>query len=186
MTIKASPGRRLVTFAAATPPVRRIPSALARRFDQICTTALAQALAESDLTPVEFAVLPYLSKQGAEPGDPGEPDIDQRGLADRLGIDRNSAGLLAERLETKGLVERRPSTVDRRSRLLRLTKRGETLLRKLHPRALQSQAEVLAVLDPVERELLLDLLVRVIEGNWSMARPGTGRRKRSARTRRRS
>jgi hypothetical protein len=38
-----------------------------------------------------------------------------------------------------------------------------------------------SVLKPAERELLLDLLVRLIEGNWIHARPGAGRRKRKQR-----
>jgi hypothetical protein len=37
------------------------------------------------------------------------------------------------------------------------------------------------VLKPKERELLLDLLARVIEGNKALARPGSGRRKRRVR-----
>jgi hypothetical protein len=36
------------------------------------------------------------------------------------------------------------------------------------------------VLQPDERELLLDLLVRVIEGNRTLARPGASRRKRGS------
>jgi hypothetical protein len=40
---------------------------------------------------------------------------------------------------------------------------------------------MLSVLKPAERELLLDLLVRLIEGNWIHARPGAGRRKRKQR-----
>jgi hypothetical protein len=39
---------------------------------------------------------------------------------------------------------------------------------------------VLAPLAPRERELFLDLLIRVIQGNRTHARPGAGRRKRGA------
>jgi hypothetical protein len=39
--------------------------------------------------------------------------------------------------------------------------------------------QVLDALDPAERDLLIDLLVRVIEANPDLARPGAGRRKRS-------
>ena len=153
-------------------PVRRIPLALARRFFQICTSASAEAVAEADLTPLEFAVMAYTSSVD------GEPDLDQSALAARLGVDRNSASLLVGSLESKGLLKRRVSDTDRRARLVRLTARGEKLLAKVRPKAIERQQQVLDVLDPAEREVLLDLLVRVIEANPDLARPGTGRRKR--------
>jgi DNA-binding MarR family transcriptional regulator len=163
---------RLVRFGNKTPPVRRIPNALARRFFQICTTATAESVADADLAPLEFAVMAYVSR------DADEPDLDQSRLAGRLGIDRNNVGLLLERLETKGLLERRVNGRDRRARMMRLTARGERLWQRLAPIAAAGQRRILAVLAPADRERLLDLLVQVIEGNRAMARPGTGRRKR--------
>lgn len=162
----------LLTFKRATPPVRRIPLALARRFFQICTAAAADSVAEADLTPLEFAVLAYLNRMV------GEPDIDQLSLTARLGIDRNNTSLLVERLQSRGLLEQRINGNDRRARLLRLTTKGEKLHKQLYPKALAGQQKILEVLKPKERDLLLDLLARVIEGNRSLARPGAGRRKR--------
>lgn len=162
----------VVRFKGDAPPVRRAPNALARRFFQICTTATAESVADAGLTPLEFAVMAYVSKEG------GVPDADQRQLADMLGIDRNNTGLLVERLEREGIVERRINAADRRARMVRLTPVGEALWRRLYPKAMAGQQRLLAVLSPDERELLITLLVRVIEGNWAMARPGTGRRKR--------
>jgi len=162
----------LVKFDLKVPAVRRVPLALARRFFQICTTAAAASVKDADLTPLEFAVMAYLNKLV------GEPDIDQSSLAARLGLDRNNTGLLVERLESRGLLERRTNGDDRRARLLRLTPRGERLHSRLYPKAFAGQQQILDVLDPSERETLLDLLVRVIEGNLSLAQPGSGRRKR--------
>jgi len=155
------------------PAIRRIPLALARRFFQICTSASAEAVTQADLTPLEFAVMAYVNSID------GEPDLDQSALAARLGVDRNSTSLLVGSLESKGLVDRRVSDTDRRARLVRLTPRGEKLFAKLHPKAVELQQHVLDVLDPAERVLLIDLLVRVIEANPDRARPGAGRRKRS-------
>jgi len=155
------------------PAIRRIPLALARRFFQICTSASAEAVTQADLTPLEFAVMAYVNSID------GEPDLDQSALAARLGVDRNSTSLLVGSLESKGLVDRRVSDTDRRARLVRLTPRGERLFAKLHPKAVELQQHVLDVLDPAERVLLIDLLVRVIEANPDRARPGAGRRKRS-------
>jgi DNA-binding MarR family transcriptional regulator len=146
--------------------------ALARRFFQICTTATAEALAGKDLTPLQYAVLAYLI---------GEPDIDQSGLAARLGIDRNTTSVLVDELEKKGLLARRVNGADRRARLLRLTPRGQKLHARVHPLTFAGQQELLSVLAPDERDILLDLLVRLIEGNRVLARPGTGRRMRGSR-----
>jgi len=165
----------LLKLGREVPPVRRVPIALARRFFQICTAAAAECTAEADLTPQEFAVMAYVNKVV------GEPDIDQRGLAARLGIDHAHTSLLIDRLEQRGLLERRVNGEDRRARLLRLTSRGEKLHARLYPDAFAGQQRILEVLKPSERDVLLDLLVRVIEGNRHLARPGAGRRKRSPR-----
>ena len=171
---QAFPSTGLVDLEAGVPPVRRVPIALARRFFQICTTAAVEGLDGTGLTPLEFAVMAYLNRNR------GEPNIDQNGLAARLGVDRNTTSLLVDRLEAEGLLERRVSPEDRRARLLRLTVRGEKLHDRIGPKAAAGQQRIMQVLKPSERELLLDLLVRVIEGNRSLARPGTGRRKRGS------
>src|SRR5262245_5506434 len=162
-TFTSARSRKLVTFERGTPPVHRVPSPLARRFDQICVSTLAQALAGEDLTPLEFAVLRYVDE---------EPGIDQSGLCERLGIDRNSTSLLVNRLESNGLLARRVNGDDRRARLLFLTPDGKRLHDRVHPKTFAGHQRMLSVLKPAERELLLDLLVRVIEGNRLLARPG--------------
>lgn len=83
-------------------------------------------------------------------------------------------------LEAKGLLEQRVSEADRRARLIRLTRRGENLFRNLHPQALAAQEQILAFLEPAERDLLLDLLLRVIDQYRHLARPGAGRRNRNS------
>lgn len=156
------------------PPLRRVPLALARRFFQVCNTAGAAAVADADLTPLEFAVMAYVNSID------GAPDIDQGGLAARIGVDRNTTSLLVRSLESKGLLTQQVSEADRRVRLIRLTPEGEELYAALHPKALAAQHQVLAGLSPADREVLLDLLIRVIDENRHLARPGAGRRRRNA------
>jgi DNA-binding MarR family transcriptional regulator len=149
-------------------PIKRIATPLARRFAQICTAALADMTAEAGLTPLQYAALSYLCD---------EPDIDQNGLASRLGVDRTSVGQFIDQMEAKGLVERRINGADRRARMLRLSTRGTKLRERLRPKAHLVQSRLLGTLTPTEREILLELLVRVIEANETFARPGAGRRK---------
>jgi len=112
-------GRSIVVeLGPGIPPVRRVATALARRFYQICVTLSADSVAEANLTPLQFAVLACLNKRNGEPG------IDQNGLAARLGVERSHVSLLVEELGKRGLVERRVNGADRRARILRLTPKG--------------------------------------------------------------
>jgi DNA-binding MarR family transcriptional regulator len=54
-----------------------------------------------------------------------------RTLADRLQLRHNSTVELVQRSIERGLVERRPGTLDRREVLLRITPRGERLIGRL-------------------------------------------------------
>jgi DNA-binding MarR family transcriptional regulator len=162
----------VITWAGGA-PIRRVPVALARRFLQICTAVVAETLQEEDLTPLQFAVLANLN----------EPDVDQIGLAARIGVDRNTVGVLIEELESRGLIKRRVNGADRRARLVRLTARGNRLHERLRPVMRASQYRILSALAPDDRERFLDQLIRIIKSNEAYARPGAGRRKRSSRPR---
>jgi MarR family transcriptional regulator, temperature-dependent positive regulator of motility len=171
----ASPDRRSARdgsgAAAGTnlvAPVHRIPAHLARRFHQICLGAVAEAIEPAGITPGEYAVLAAVVDV---------PDLDQRNLAARLGIDAVSAGKTLDRLEGIGLVKRRVHPTDRRARLLSATSRGATLRRRLRPPAVAAQDRIMAPLSAAERDLFVDFLVRVVEANESYARPGNGRRR---------
>lgn len=155
-------------------PVRRTLGALTRRVHQISMAMTAEALDAGDLTPLQYGAMGCLNKRDGEPG------IDQVGLAARLGVDRNSASVLVNDLATKGLLERRIDGADRRARLLRLTTKGERLFLQVRKRNLAAQARTLETLKADERELLLNLLTRVIAANGAYARPGAGRRKRGS------
>jgi DNA-binding MarR family transcriptional regulator len=163
------PSRIVVLSGGA--PIARSPAPLARRFAQICTGFLIEALADADLTPPQYTVLNYLSFA---------PGVDQISLAAGLGVDRTSTSQLLDQLEARGLVERRVNGVDRRARLLRLTKAGEKLIQRVRPPKRGLSDPVLAPLEPAEREAFLDMLVRIIKGNEAYARPGIGRRKPSS------
>jgi DNA-binding MarR family transcriptional regulator len=115
----------VVELGPGIPPVRRVATALARRFYQICVTLSADSVAAADFTPLQFAVLACLNKRNGEPG------IDQNGLAARLGVERSHVSLLVEELGNRGLVERRVNGVDRRARILRLTSKGEAAFDRL-------------------------------------------------------
>ncbi len=153
------------------PPLPRAPAPLARRFQQVCSTMVSDAIAGEGVVQIEYGSLIALEI---------EPGIDQRRLADAVGIDPSNASLVVERLHSMGLIERRINGVDRRARELYLTAKGKALWRRARVKGKVTNAKILAPLASHERELFLDLLVRVIQGNWTHARPGAGRRKRNS------
>jgi DNA-binding MarR family transcriptional regulator len=158
-----------------TPPWHGIPTAIARRFHQICVGSTAEVVSEAGLTPLQYGVLVHLSKLTGKPG------IDQNSLADRLNVDRNTASLLVEELVKTGLLERQVNGADRRARILSLTPKGEKLYARLRPIHLAANESILAPISARERKLLIDLLIRVIEGNPAQEDRGLGGRKRRLR-----
>jgi DNA-binding MarR family transcriptional regulator len=79
------------------------------------TSAQAQLMSEAGLTPAHFRALSIL--------DPDEPRP-MRALADTLCCDASMATWLVDRLEERGLVERRTPPSDRRVKTIVLTPLG--------------------------------------------------------------
>jgi len=150
------------------PASHRVPTHLARRFQQICLGAAAEVIEPAGMTPAEYGLLAAVQDM---------PGLDQRRLAAALGIDPVSAGQMIDRLEHAGLVARRVDPDDRRARLLSATPSGGALRQRLRLSALAAQERIMASLTLAERAMFLDLLTRVVEANQSYARPGNGRRR---------
>jgi DNA-binding MarR family transcriptional regulator len=151
-------------------PVR--PLYLSRHFQQICTAIVAESLIGEGLTPLQWTTLACIEQV---------PGVDQRRLARAVGIVPVSAGQVIDQLEAMGLVDRRMNGTDRRARELRLTTRAKKLRRRLLPKNISAGERILAPLAPRERAVFLDMLIRIIRGNWEHNRPGAGRRKRGSR-----
>src|SRR5438309_11634249 len=79
---------------------------------------LPSAAAEFDLSPVQCHVLHLI--------EPGRP-LPMGRLADTLSCDASNVTGLVDRLEVRGLVQRRPSAADRRVKVLHLTPAGSRL-----------------------------------------------------------
>src|SRR4051812_29475420 len=157
------------------PPWHGAPTAIARRFHQICAARTSEVVSEYGLTPLQYGAMVHLSGQAGQPG------VEQNAFADRLSVDRNTASLVVEQLVKKGLAERQVNGADRRVRLLKLTPRGEKLYARVRPAFLAINESILAPITPRGRKLLIDLLIRVIEGNLTDGKRGIRRRNRSAR-----
>jgi MarR family transcriptional regulator, organic hydroperoxide resistance regulator len=97
-----------------------------------------------------------------------EDGVSQRDLAAILGLDPSQVVLLVDELAESGLVERRPSATDRRTKLVVATGAG----RQVRAAAVEDVASVvsaqLSELTSTERYLLRDLLSRLALGSGSI------------------
>lgn len=123
---------------------------LIRRLHQQSTQVFQARMQEAgfDMTSVQFAALDAIAQQ---------PGIDQAGLAATISFDRATIGGVVDRLEQKGLLQRRVSEQDRRARQLHLTPQGRRLLKACRPVVEALQAEILAPLSAAERAAFLTL-----------------------------
>ena len=113
---------------------------------------LPSLAAELDLSPAQCHVLQLI-----EPGR-GAP---MGRLAQTLACDASNVTGLVDRLETRGLVCRRPSDVDRRVKVLDLTPKGARLRGLLLDR-MTSPPAALARLSLAERRALTRILTRLL------------------------
>jgi len=91
---------------------------------------------------------------------PGQ-ELPMRALAESLYCDASYVTDLVDRLEERGLIERRTSSEDRRVKLIALTAEGEELRERVVGE-LYEPPEELANLDPEETEQLAGLLSKAL------------------------
>ncbi len=165
----AAKGARSIA-TSATPAIvgRRALAHLSSRLAQIVRSLLTEVLEPHGLTGQHWGVMVAIVR---------EPGTDQRRVAERQGIDANSASRYIDELEHLGLVRRVPSPVDRRSNQLELTAAGKQLRSKLLGPSIAAQDRALDCLNDAEKATLVSLLSRVVEANKALAQPGVGRRK---------
>jgi MarR family transcriptional regulator for hemolysin len=87
--------------------------------------------------------------------------INQTGLADLLEIEPISLARLIDRMEQAGWVERRPDPKDRRAWLLFLTEKTKPVFSKMVEVGKEVRADALQGFTIAERDLILELLLRV-------------------------
>lgn len=150
-----------------------IPTAIARRFHQICAARTVKVVGEFGLTPLQYGVMVHLARITGD-------GIEQNVLADRINVDRNTASLVVEHLVQMGVVARQVSGADRRVRLLSLTAKGNKLCARLRPALSAVNDDILSPITRGERKLLMELLIRVIEENLRHPNGTRRQRKRSS------
>ena len=141
------------TIQAPQPPSAAQPLCdnlcwLLSRASYALTTELTAAFEDIGLSPRAHAVL-----TAAMSGDRSQTE-----LARMVGLDKTTMVVTLDELEAAGLAERRPSSVDRRARVIVVTPAGVRKVREAEEIAERIRADVLATLAPGDREAFVRAL----------------------------
>jgi DNA-binding MarR family transcriptional regulator len=102
-----------------------------------------------ELTKVDFSLLMLLR---------ANPTVSPKQLARALAITAPKLTLLLDRLQQRGMLQRRPNPTDGRSQLVVLTPSGRQLADRAGAAAQPMEDEVRARLSPAEHAMLIELL----------------------------
>jgi len=139
----------------------RRPGFMIRRMHQIAVSLFMEETGKLGVTNRQYGILFVLRHQ---------PGIDQISVANLLGLDRSTTGMVLKKLEEDGLVARSQGARDRRRHSLQLTRSGERLLGQLTEPARRAQARVLSAFTPREQKVFLELLGKFISAFNESAR----------------
>jgi len=134
---------------------------LATRLRQRASNVLARHLAPIGLTPQQFFVLFAL-------------DTEQMALsvlADAVGSDRSTISEMVSRLTEAGLLDKQDGPLDRRVRVIRLTRAGRALLNRAKPLAVEAEKQVVEMIPANQRKQFLACLSLVVSHGSDDVRP---------------
>jgi DNA-binding MarR family transcriptional regulator len=126
-----------------------------------------EALAPAGIDPREFLLMRFVATSEGQ---------SQQALAERLAIPASRMVALVDHLEEAGFLERRPDPEDRRIRGLHLTRKGRGALERASKIAIDYETQLCAGINRKEREMLIDLLQKLQEGQTALrgVHPGMG------------
>src|SRR5580704_14591804 len=108
--------------AANRSPLLGRPGFLIRRLHQLHCALFFEETRGYDITPVQYSLMTALAARG---------ELEQNSLALEIGMERSSVAEVVPRLQRRGLLSRRRSAEDGRVKLIGLTRKGATLLKRM-------------------------------------------------------
>jgi adenylate cyclase len=153
---------------------RRMESNLIRRCHEALRSTMEAITAPDGISPVEIALLGSLADA---------PGSNYLQLAERVGIDPTRSRGMVKHLQGMGLIDAASGTSAQRSKSLMITAAGSELCDRVVPALRVAQDRIMAPLSDAERELLRNMLARIIKANEAITGPanaerGSGWRKR--------
>jgi MarR family transcriptional regulator for hemolysin len=123
------------------------------RVPRLWRAILDERLAPLELTQTRWVTLYHLSKMGD-----GQPQCD---LARSIGVEAPSLVRTLDQLTEQGLIERRPSDEDRRTKRVYLTDKATPLLKKIETVVEQARIEMIEGLSEDDIDQLDAILTRI-------------------------
>jgi len=130
-------------------------AAAARRLNEACDARMRPL----GLTRSQWLVIAYVSRV---------PGINQRQLAREADLGVMAVTGLLDRMQAKGLIERRPQSADRRANAVHLTPRSRALVRRMNAAAARVLEDVFEPLSTEQIDALAGVLT-VVKGRAETA-----------------
>jgi DNA-binding MarR family transcriptional regulator len=108
----------------------------------------------SDLTPGQMHAIEIIGHENS---------LRMKELAEKLGVTTGTLTVTVDRLERKGLIERKPNETDRRSYRVVLTEAGEEHFARHHEFHLKLTEDIASTLSPEEFKTFEVILEKVIK-----------------------
>jgi MarR family transcriptional regulator, lower aerobic nicotinate degradation pathway regulator len=137
-------------------PLLGRPGFLIRRLHQLHCSLFVEETRGFDITPVQYSLMTTLAARG---------ELEQNSLALEIGLERTSVAEVVPRLQRRGLLQRRRSTLDGRVKLVRLTRKGRALLRRMARPVQRAHDRTIDQLARSERAAFLLQLIKLVEAN---------------------
>ncbi|UEJ84313.1 MarR family winged helix-turn-helix transcriptional regulator [Brachybacterium halotolerans subsp. kimchii] len=135
-----------------SPPPRHRIAFLLSQLGSDASAGFERALGGLGITPGDAGVLRLVGRN---------PGVSQRAVSEQVGVGPSRIVAVLDRLEGKGLLERRRSPRDRRSHEVSLTEHGREVLERLGPIARDHERAYIEPLEPEEVHQLQSLLEKV-------------------------
>lgn len=140
------------------------PGPLIRRLHQIAVSVFLQEAKEFEMTPIQYGALQLVDQF---------PGIHQAGLGKLLALDRQTISNVVQRLQDKGLIDRRERNA--RTSALYTTGSARALIAVMTDRLSAVDDTILGPLETEERAMFMELLRKLVEHNNELSRaPGGG------------
>jgi DNA-binding MarR family transcriptional regulator len=115
---------------------------------------LYERVAAHGITPQLFQALDVLDEY---------PDSTMRDFSEKMFCDASNATGLIDRLEARGLAERRISNNDRRAKVVRLTPAGSRLIKKVNAAVWADAPPAIAKLSAADQRTLREIVERALQ-----------------------
>ncbi|MBO3751292.1 winged helix-turn-helix transcriptional regulator [Streptosporangiaceae bacterium NEAU-GS5] len=135
----------------------------------VLSTRMSAAFEESGITPRGYCVLNHAV----------DAERTQAQLAEMSDLDKTTMVVTTDELERRGYAERRPSSSDRRARIIAVTPQGREMVEEGSRIADGVHEAVLDALPEDEREVFVRALTRLVEGHLATPEESKVRRARS-------